>query len=509
MLKCKWSTVLVFMALAALILSSCAAKETSRDIGSESSSAASTALDNAEDPSSAPSAQAPASSAAGEASAASEDQPEGGTKNVDNNIAAFTGISYRITEECYEDGNIIIYYPKITGLKDTNIENKINELIKEDAFKDISEFDSEGDVLEVKFQIAWAGEKLLSIKYVIYSNYSKAAHPSHAFYTTNIYIPAASKIKLADMVKVSDYLADAFIRNAKYVAPFEGGDPDLDKMLEEYINEVDGAYLMRADTNVEGEYNGCFSYFTKDSIGISIEVPFVIGGYAVYEVKYEDLISYIYHGNVIWEDFPELLSKIQNAGNSTIPVIIQDMSPEGWTVLESGGEKAIREGDLNKDGNSDLAFIIEGTGTNGRSAPRTLIVAFGPEYDFKIEAKNAILKADEGGVMGDPFNGIEIKNGSLYLHFLGGSAWRWENSYQFRFQDGDFYLIGATKSFFNINTNEGTKKDYNLLTGDYIITETSKDGSEKITKGNCDKRNKYRLKDFDVRNEDIFDIPSK
>jgi hypothetical protein len=188
------------------------------------------------------------------------------------------------------------------------------------------------------------------------------------------------------MVKVSDYLADAFIRNAKYVAPFEGGDPDLDKMLEEYINEVDGAYLMKADTNVEGEYNGCFSYFTKDSIGISIEVPFVIGGYAVYEVKYEDLISYIYHGNVIWEDFPELLSKIQNAGNSTIPVIIQDMSPEGWTVLESGGEKAIREGDLNKDGNSDLAFIIEGTGTNGRSAPRTLIVAFGPEYDFKIEA---------------------------------------------------------------------------------------------------------------------------
>lgn len=201
--------------------------------------------------------------------------------------------------------------------------------------------------------------------------------------------------------------------------------------------------------------------------------------------------------------------KLQSAVDLTVPIIIQDMSPEGWTVLESGGGKAIREGDLNKDGNNDLAFVIEGTGANGESAPRTLIVAFGPEYSLKVEAGNAILKADEGGIMGDPFDGIEIKNSSLYLHFFGGSSWRWDYSYQFRFQDEDFYLIGATKSFFSINTNEGTKEDYNLLTGDYIITETSEDGNDKVTKGNYDKRNKYRLKDFNVRNEDIFEIPSK
>lgn len=183
--------------------------------------------------------------------------------------------------------------------------------------------------------------------------------------------------------------------------------------------------------------------------------------------------------------------------------------PSGYHLCELYGEKELEKGDLNQDGIDDLAFVIEEDERTGASAQRILILAFGKEdttYSVSVIARNAILKSDEGGMWGDPFEGISIKNGSIYLFFYGGSAWRWAITYQFRYQDGDWYLIGATDSFLNVGNNVGTEKDYNLLTGDYIITEYAEDGTSKVTNGNFEKRNRYRLEDFTAGNEDIFDF---
>ena len=174
---------------------------------------------------------------------------------------------------------------------------------------------------------------------------------------------------------------------------------------------------------------------------------------------------------------------------------ISDLVPEGWNIVEKV------EGDLNKDNIDDIAVVIEGTSeAEDEASNRELLIAFGNKdgtYTLSTKAEKAILRADEGGVWGDPFEGISIDNGSLLISFYGGSNWRWYGNYRFRYQDNDWYLIGATIGSFHTSTNEYTQEmDYNLLTGEYIEKKADENGVIKTTKGNRGKRDLLKLKDF-------------
>ncbi|WP_171647940.1 hypothetical protein [Paenibacillus phytorum] len=72
---------------------------------------------------------------------------------------------------------------------------------------------------------------------------------------------------------------------------------------------------------------------------------------------------------------------------------------------------------------------------------------------ISIITDKVVLKADEGGVWGDPFESLTIDRGSVVVSEYGGSK---ENA------DED---------------------DYNLLTGEYITRRTDDQGNLKITKG--------------------------
>jgi hypothetical protein len=84
-----------------------------------------------------------------------------------------------------------------------------------------------------------------------------------------------------------------------------------------------------------------------------------------------------------------------------------------------------------------------------------MVIALGNKdntYTISIRADKAVLKLDEGGALGDPFESIAIDRGSVLLGFYGGSNWRWYYSYRFRLQDNDWFLIAATQgSYFNGN----------------------------------------------------------
>ncbi|HYF81528.1 MAG TPA: hypothetical protein VEB00_00665 [Clostridia bacterium] len=197
-------------------------------------------------------------------------------------------------------------------------------------------------------------------------------------------------------------------------------------------------------------------------------------------------------------------------GNEQSGIVDSDISsfiPEGWHILNGYGESKV-EGDLNKDGISDVAVVVEGISTSEEAAPRMLIIALGNEdksYSLSIKAEKTILRADEGGVMGDPFMGLEIDRGSLLINHYGGSAWRWSNTYRFRFQDDGWYLIGATKDWFHAVSSAGRLyEDFNLLTGDYIRIETDENGVEKEVKSNRGKKELVNLIDFDTNGERQF-----
>lgn len=162
---------------------------------------------------------------------------------------------------------------------------------------------------------------------------------------------------------------------------------------------------------------------------------------------------------------------------------LETFIPQGWKLKDSV------EGDLNNDSLSDIAAVIEKDGDMDFSYPRIFFILLqnqNKSYNLSVKSEKLILKANEGGVWGDPYESIIIDRGSILVNFYGGSNWRWSNKYRFRYQDSDWYLIGTTTESFHTGSGEGTYEDYNFLTGDMIKIETDIEGNkttEKINSG--------------------------
>ena len=164
---------------------------------------------------------------------------------------------------------------------------------------------------------------------------------------------------------------------------------------------------------------------------------------------------------------------------------LSDWVLPGWKAANQAS------GDLNKDGRDDIALILEreepvshphGCGKepeNSQAAPRILMVLLAlPQGGYRLSAleTNLVLRADEGGIFGDPLDGLFVERGSLVLHHYGGSAWRWFQTYRFRHQDGGWFLIGFTDGWRHSVSRLNTEYDYNPLTGKLKITATDEKG---------------------------------
>lgn len=124
-------------------------------------------------------------------------------------------------------------------------------------------------------------------------------------------------------------------------------------------------------------------------------------------------------------------------------------------------------GDLNGDGLPDWAVAYQPKAGPG---PRPLLVHWGragggwgaPAH----RAQGALLGADEGGTMGDPFVGLAIERGALVVRHQGGAGWGWSQLDRYARVGGELRLIGSTEEAFHRGAPEATRdlEDQNLNT---------------------------------------------
>lgn len=129
-------------------------------------------------------------------------------------------------------------------------------------------------------------------------------------------------------------------------------------------------------------------------------------------------------------------------------------------------------GDLDNDGIKELvvAYNTKAEDDFYESIPRELCIykmQNGQWAVWKI-SQQALYGSRDGGMMGDPFDNIEIKNGILLVSQAGGSSWKWGHTDKYRYQDGEFYLIGYTSSYGKI-CEYWSEADFNLSTGKIIV----------------------------------------
>ncbi len=159
---------------------------------------------------------------------------------------------------------------------------------------------------------------------------------------------------------------------------------------------------------------------------------------------------------------------------------VSQFVPPGWR-LEEGMPKEI---DLNGDGRPDVAFVIsngrfDATGSESTIVKHVLVLALRGEdgkLHRSIVSDAAVLDGDEGGVFGDPFESLTIERGAVVIMHYGGSSDRWGYTHRYRYQGGQWMLIGL--NFGNTDSTAPNdhydNHDINLTTG---LVEASEKGN--------------------------------
>jgi hypothetical protein len=183
------------------------------------------------------------------------------------------------------------------------------------------------------------------------------------------------------------------------------------------------------------------------------------------------------------------------ADEKSTPIVFAPVSiPDNYEVLDSVS------GDLDKDGIPELVVAYntrkQKEDDYDDNVPRELFIYKLKQGQWTVwqKSEHALYGSRDGGMMGDPFEEIEVKNGLLLISQSGGSSWKWGHTDKYRFQDGGFRLIGYTGSYgkpceywqtvdFNLSTGKLiVEKEYESCEDESDMQEVYKRENETITK---------------------------
>ena len=150
----------------------------------------------------------------------------------------------------------------------------------------------------------------------------------------------------------------------------------------------------------------------------------------------------------------------------------EELPPELRGFVEPG-TKAIwlAKADLDRDGREDAILVLERLahtsedGLEERQRP-LLVVTRQADGSLRVAKRNdrLVMCSGCGGVMGDPFQGVEAGPGTFTVSHYGGSAWRWTEDYRFNWsrKDRSWQLVRVEQTSFH--TMEPDKVEAHVAT---------------------------------------------
>ncbi|OAZ50753.1 DUF4163 domain-containing protein [Paenibacillus polymyxa] len=222
--------------------------------------------------------------------------------------------SYELIQKEYSKNGIVIKYPQITKLKDIAKQKSLNQILKTDALEGLQNYaDSNAGVhVEIDYEIKRQSERFLSVQYTGIHYMKDAAYPTHMFYTTNLDMKQASRIRLRDLVKVEKPFIE-LIKSGKITAV----QPEQQGLIGDFTKDDLIQLLANADVTkgslAEVEMES-FSYLTNDSLGMSVPMAHVVGDHAEYEIRLAQIPENIRQNEELWSE----LSSVEDQSVSTV-----------------------------------------------------------------------------------------------------------------------------------------------------------------------------------------------
>ena len=154
--------------------------------------------------------------------------------------------------------------------------------------------------------------------------------------------------------------------------------------------------------------------------------------------------------------------------NSNCYSAIKKFVPEGYVVMDQA------DGDLNGDGIADKILVLKLKRDFTEEGKRPVILLIGNQvHSFRkvAENENVLLSFSDGGIHGDPYHGISIKNGYFSFEHFGGSGRRWTQVITFKYdkEKQNWFLNKVGSESWHIdNPNkfkfvQFTKKDFGIV----------------------------------------------
>lgn len=210
--------------------------------------------------------------------------------------------------------NVNVEYPQIVNLDDSERQQRINALIMEEAVRVkflqrlANSQDARHFTLRISYEITWRSDRLLSIRFTGYSYGKGAPYSPDVFESLNIDMVNGKKLLLRDLVTIDESFVEKFrAEGIRTVSPlpghFSGQQVFIDFAAFKTTDDMIRKFNAADELSPEGRRPGTYSYFTRDSFGISTSVAHAIGDHAEFEIKYADIAEYIIIENDVWIDF--------------------------------------------------------------------------------------------------------------------------------------------------------------------------------------------------------------
>lgn len=147
----------------------------------------------------------------------------------------------------------------------------------------------------------------------------------------------------------------------------------------------------------------------------------------------------------------------------------EDYERNSYLLSEKYKVCEVSVGDLNSDGQEDMAVVLEADVSCLPGTERETFILLRKDEKFEIIATNKglVMGKESGGVFGDPFDSIEIEDHVLTISNYGGSSDRWGMDYSFIYYNDNLRLSKIESSSYSTLTANGVIRVYDYIKGTY------------------------------------------
>ncbi|HTF04008.1 MAG TPA: hypothetical protein VK826_08280 [Bacteroidia bacterium] len=152
----------------------------------------------------------------------------------------------------------------------------------------------------------------------------------------------------------------------------------------------------------------------------------------------------------------DVAMKMTRPSQESMSELFKRIIPAGWELMDT------MTGNLNRDAYLDMLVILKNPAEDSMTEMvRPLLVLIGnADGVFNVAARNdsVVLCKGCGGIFGDPYDGMAIRNGYFSIEHYGGSNWRWTRVMTFKYNNDKQAWFLSRDAGIDYHTSEPDKE---------------------------------------------------